>query len=891
MIESATRELHKATLVPLRVPSGSAGQAMAKLGFLHRLGLRPAEVENAVRRLREADAGTGAEAATAPVPDEPVPDEPVLELLASFEEPGVPPLLPAAQVLAGVPVEVLQRFGRAVVELRRADLERCTAERAGADTATGADTAAGAARNDLHRALLAVKGLELGSETSLVGALNLERLEMTPAGIERGELVGTVPLAPLEQTAVTQKEWSVQKKEFTSIVTDSLETLSETGVTDNTELSQSTNSQQEHSNQFNITGTVSGGIPLISGSVTSSFTGQGKESQSAGESRKHATGLTQKASSRAKQEHKVTIATTTVTGTSQTTTRTLRNPHDTNPIRVDYYSMMRKWRVRLYRHGLRSTYDIVLPEPAASIRRSYVELAALKARLGPFVFNLPHSDITADIRADDPKPPVTDPPTPDQPHYLVLADRYHAPAPPPPPAPTKTLTLSVDGLDLGEGRHSGKVTATVPPGYQVALVVMNASLEHAEHAGRFTVMGTNISFEPWGHHKDYADEHLFAHDGTPFLAGATETQPIRLLFEDVGTATIVFTVRCVPTKESMEQWRADVWNVLYNAAQTQYFAEQQDIAGRIAALEERLTDVDTLTLRREENDEVMKGVLRYLLGNRFPTVPGDVLTVLEEAGVDVAHGTGFESGAINPDSIEWTLVRQYEEIVRFVNQAIEWENVVTFLYSYFWDVPASWDFIRQLEHPDATRQAFLRAGSARVVLTVRRGWETRWANFVDRGLLDDPHAPDPESPYWTIAQEIAAYDDRNYPGIPAANPGKTATRLQDAVITTSPVSVGPSPGPVSIQVASSAGFLAGAQVVIDSVRGLDHDQEAQTIVDIPDATHIRVGRLLKAHTGTAASPFQVTQPGEKGELIAEWNEYTPTSGIDITVTYNPAEGG
>ncbi|WP_433463412.1 hypothetical protein [Spirillospora sp. CA-128828] len=383
-----------------------------------------------------------------------MPDDAVLELLGSFEGPGGPPLLQAAQALADVPVEVLRGFGQAVVELRRGDLKRITAEK------DDSDAAAGAARNDLHSAVLAVRGLEIGSATSMVGALNLEGLEMTPAGIERGELVGTVPLAPLEQTAVTRKEWSVQKKEFTSIVTDSLETLSETGVTDNTELSQSTNSQQEHSNQFNITGTVSGGIPVISGSVTSSFTGQGKESQSATESRKHATGLTQKASSRAKQEHKVTIATTTVTGTSQSTTRTLRNPNDTDPIRVDYYSMMRKWRVRLYRYGLRSTYDIVLPEPAASIRRSYAELAALKARLGPFVFNLPHSDITADIRKDDPKPPVTDPPTPDQPHHLVLADRFHAPAPPPPPAAKKILTLSVEGLDLGVGRHGGRSRRT-----------------------------------------------------------------------------------------------------------------------------------------------------------------------------------------------------------------------------------------------------------------------------------------------------------------------------------------------------------------------------------------------------------------------------------------------
>src|SRR5262249_26011160 len=152
---------------------------------------------------------------------------------------------------------------------------------------------------------------------------------------------------------------------------------------------------------------------------------------------------------------------------------------------------------------------------------------------------------------------------------------------------------------------------------------------------------------------------------------------------------------------------------------------------------------------------------------------------------------------------------QYEDTVRFINQAIEWENVVSFLYSYFWDIPPSWDFIRQIRHPDAARQAFLRAGSARVVLTVRKGWEAAWAGFVDSGIPGGP------SPYLRIAQEVAAYDDRNYPGIPPANPGQSAVRLEDAVYTTSTTKLDPATD-AEIEVESTVGFLVGAQVVIDS---------------------------------------------------------------------------
>src|SRR5262249_7604918 len=154
----------------------------------------------------------------------------------------------------------------------------------------------------------------------------------------------------------------------------------------------------------------------------------------------------------------------------------------------------------------------------------------------------------------------------------------------------------------------------------------------------------------------------------------------------------------------------------------------------------------------------------------------------------------------------------------------------------FWDVPESWPFIRGLQHPDAQRQAFLRAGSARVVLTIRKGWEEAWVRYAQGGFK---HARVPEDhPYMTIAREIAAYDDRNYPGIPPANPGKTAERLEDAVYTTSTMDFGPSAngGPVTIAVESTDGFTVGRRVVID-IADDKQLQEAQLVIGVTDKTH------------------------------------------------------
>jgi hypothetical protein len=149
------------------------------------------------------------------------------------------------------------------------------------------------------------------------------------------------------------------------------------------------------------------------------------------------------------------------------------------------------------------------------------------------------------------------------------------------------------------------------------------------------------------------------------------------------------------------------------------------------------------------------------------------------------------------------------------------------------------------------------------------------------------------SPYLTIAQEIAAYDDRNYPGIPPANSSKSTVRLEDAVIAVSTTPLAPPSGgkltSQAITVDTVAGFIVGAQVVIDSrvdadTSSSDGKQEATTITAI-NGNQLTLAEVANRHGGGGAS-YVVMQPGEKGALIAEWNEYTPTSGMDIAVTSN-----
>ena len=95
--------------------------------------------------------------------------------------------------------------------------------------------------------------------TEPIGLLNLEKFKFYPTGIEQGELVHSIPLSPGEEGNISHKEWSNNSEEFQRIVTDFMEGFSEEGVAEKSDMAQSTNSQQQHTNGYNLGVTASGG--------------------------------------------------------------------------------------------------------------------------------------------------------------------------------------------------------------------------------------------------------------------------------------------------------------------------------------------------------------------------------------------------------------------------------------------------------------------------------------------------------------------------------------------------------------------------------------------------------------------------------------------------------
>jgi len=574
-----------------------------------------------------------------------------------------------------------------------------------------------------------------------IGRLHLERLDVVPAGLTRGPLVSSVPLAPKETVTFSHREWAIRSEEFVKLVQDELEGISEQGVSEKTELTQATEAQARHATALSMSASAS--YFGVSGSVSYSATSEGAASRQ--DSRNQSIDVTRKASSRARKEHKISFKIASTTGDERSEVRVITNPSETAAIRVDYHQLMRKWRVDLYRFGLRMTYDLVVPNPGGALFARMHELAALTQAIDVgFGFALPVSAVRTDS-------------------WAALAAQYGADVEPP-PEPVKTVQavkeLPVKSRDEAELFDFETLEFQVDTDYVVASALFDAV--YTRWSDQPEQPYFDVRLDNWAPSINAGETQSALEN----LIGRTGSLAVVFGWENIRTGAAQATLTLHPSPAAMEAWQVRTWNALRRAAQESHTIQQQRAQDQRARLLEEFEAADALALRQLEREEIMKAAVRWLFGPGFELVPGDIEAILDGASEPDPNAVG---------AANWQRMLERGELQKLLHQAIEWENVTFHLYPYFWDSRTHAELKRTLRHPDAQHRQFLRAGAARVVLAVRPGFEEIFAALVETGGL----APlDQDHPYVTIAREIQSYAAANYPGIPAAGPSVSADDVE-----------------------------------------------------------------------------------------------------------------
>ncbi len=579
-----------------------------------------------------------------------------------------------------------------------------------------------------------VTGFAAQSSVEPIGFLHLERMNFTPAGIERGELLHSVPLAPSEEVNIAHKEWSNTSEEFQKLVTDFLDAFSEEGVAEKSELAQASSSQTQHTSGLDMSVTASGGYgPVnVSASISRSVADSATKSQQF--SRNQSVALTRKASSRVKKEHKISFKVASASGTEDQAVRRIKNPFEDRTTRLDYYQLVRKWKVDLFRYGLRLTYDLVVPEPGLGILGRIQEINAIRAALDQG-FNSGVASI-AWARFDLEPQGLT------RSNYAELAAKYGVALPPPPPEEKHVTAAETRSWTRDEAKHNQY--------YSLELDV----------DGDYLVERVSVDSNRWFYTNTTPE--FWVPDASDFVG---KSGKLTLVYGAKALSSAFVKIDAVLrlTDAAMMEWRMKAWGGLRDAALARYYENRQMLKERLDRLNEEIGATDALSLRKIEREEVMKCAMRWLFGPGFAySTPG------------IGAGSLDDGQVVSP--LMFSQIQKHGELIKFIHQAIEWENMLFFLYPYFWSHASRWGEKKFLNHPDATHRAFLKAGSARVVPTIRPGFERAFASFIETGTLD-PLAPD--HPYLRIAEEIEAYANTNYPGVASANPANSAGPLED----------------------------------------------------------------------------------------------------------------
>lgn len=354
-------------------------------------------------------------------------------------------------------------------------------------------------------------------------------------------------------------------------------------------------------------------------------------------------------------------------------------------------------RVELRHYGTRMMVEFHVPEPAVSLHEHGGEAQGRK-KLPPF-----------DVAVSGVNPG----------NYMCLAQRYGAMDVEPPPTEFTEVGYGwvaeiSDELE-NEGEAAFNSTINIPEDYRpiwakVAWSALRGKPENREFNFAFSVGGNSQGIEYTVMTYDGVVLQLPA--GSSWPQGVPVSGRLRGAWD--GAVYVQVRLTCVRTTEALDAWRLRTWEALrvgYEALERKTAQDEQQQAYQRDLLGPVISERPAAENRRIERNELQKWSIKSMR-----LVPQN-FNAIEQIG---------EFQEVSPVHAE-----AQAPIVRFYEDAFEWEHMTYFLYAYHWARRASWRMRSAAKAVDQQHQAFVEAGAARVIVPVTPGFEDKVAWFLD----------------------------------------------------------------------------------------------------------------------------------------------------------------
>ena len=485
----------------------------------------------------------------------------------------------------------------------------------------------------------------------------------------------------------------LNRTETTTSITreSSNETERETQTTERFSMEKETHNaiQQNFQIDAGVNTTASYGVANISASLDASYGYSQQQAQASATS--FTREVSDKALTRVKELVRETQTITVLNEIEETSTHKLTN--DTGDNLNGTYCWLDKYYLnKIHNYGRRLMFEFTVPEPA----NFFIFRNLAKPKTGVIIEKpeIPSQVIGPDGNA------LTSPAVLNDTNYAFWASKYDVANIDAPPqqyiSVSKSWKNEYPTLQSGDQYDSFASEIAVPADYEA--------------------ISANVYAENywWGSY------NIHGSVGTTYFGkGTYNNLPLNKLRNTVAVAMLSqgmnfrlnIVVKAERSEEIYNRWKTDFYNNIiaaYNEKKRAY--DEWIVSQNIDTAFGFVADGNNPGINRQiEQEELKKRCLEMFTGQRFESFDAATNGILNVSGYpEILFNEAIREG----------------NLVKFFEQAFEWENITYIFYPYFWGRKANWLSVKNLESvSDPKFTKFLQAGYARVQIPARPGFE------------------------------------------------------------------------------------------------------------------------------------------------------------------------
>jgi hypothetical protein len=479
------------------------------------------------------------------------------------------------------------------------------------------------------------------------------------------------------------------------------EDLTDTTSTDRYEMQQQTSEVISKDISASVSTNSNIKVPMLSMTIAANFAYNTSQQQSNSQAVTYAKDITQRAQERVLQKVREERTIKIVDEFEEQTKHGFDNRKGNEHVSGVYRWVDKIYKNRIFNYGKRLMYEFMIPQP--SVFHTEI-MKAVAASPSATVLEKPVDPRIRDLK---------DHRSLDEATSAAWAAVYNTEIEPVPDATIRiSKAFQMDSVAGEIGSKADKIE--LPEGYKAVSADVNYMFYYHPSKIEFShiVITVGDRKTPLVTNSTYFNNTYRLYFDSPI----NKEVAVGIEAADVSAISCTVVLNCVRTDQYYKQWQLNSFNAIVEAYEKKLAAYND----AMAAIESDPVSKETnpLFYRQIENLVLRKNCIHYL-------VPEYMI------GRNFYANRGVTE--LRPDATQD--MDGYASLVKFIEQAFEWDIMSYTFYPFYWGNKEDWRNLYQVQVNDPLFSSFLQSGMARVVVSVRPGFEEAVMHYIATGNL------------------------------------------------------------------------------------------------------------------------------------------------------------